>query len=33
LEILIRDGDFYFANISALNKMIAKRKGLLVRGN
>jgi Fic family protein len=33
LEILIKEDNFYFANISALNKMIAKRKGLLVRKN
>ena len=30
LEILIQEGDLYFANISALNKMIAKRKGLQI---
>lgn len=29
LEILKKDGNKYFANISVLNKMIAKRKGLL----
>lgn len=29
LEILKKEGDKYFANITALNKMIAKRKGLL----
>jgi Fic family protein len=29
LEILIKENEYYFANISALNKMIAKRKGLL----
>jgi Fic family protein len=29
LEILNKEGDEYFANISTLNKMIAKRKGLL----
>lgn len=29
LKILIKDGLDYFANISALNKMIAKRKGLI----
>ncbi len=26
LEILIKEGDFYFANISTLNKMIAKKR-------
>ncbi len=31
LEILVKEGNYYFANISALNKMIAKRKGLLTR--
>jgi cell filamentation protein, protein adenylyltransferase len=31
LEILIQEGDLYFANIAALNKMIAKRKGLQVQ--
>lgn len=30
LEILIQENNLYFANISALNKMIAKRKGLQV---
>ena len=30
LEILIQEDDLYFANISALNKMIAKRKGLQI---
>jgi hypothetical protein len=28
LKILIKEGNEYFANVSALNRMIAKRKGL-----
>jgi Fic family protein len=31
LEILKNEGHYYFANVSALNKMIAKRKGLLTK--
>jgi len=31
LEILKKEGNHYFANVSALNRMIAKRKGLLTK--
>jgi Fic family protein len=30
LDILKKEGNFYFANISAVNKMFAKRKGLVL---
>jgi hypothetical protein len=33
LEILKQEDGKYFANISALNKMIAKRKGLLIKND